>query len=40
MYLKNKILSRQEKYCIAVLKEKIKEGEKRLRRRTANLVQR
>lgn len=27
MYLKNKILSRQEKYCIAVLKEKIKEGE-------------
>ena len=26
MYLKNKILSRQEKYCIAVLKEKINRG--------------
>lgn len=27
IYLKNKILSRQEKYCISVLKEKIINGE-------------
>lgn len=27
IYLKNKILSRQEKYCISVLKEKIRNGE-------------